>query len=475
MSRRVLVIGGGISGLTTAYFLVRDSREKAEDVDVRVVESSRRAGGTLGSEEVDGFVFERGPNGFLDGVPETIDLSRELGLEGDLLESSSQAKRRYLLKGGELRPLPSKPGEFLKTPLLSLKGRLRVLAECFQPRARSGHEDSVASFGRRRLGVEATEILLDPLVTGIYGGDVERVSFPSAFPRLAELERKHGSLTKAIWRRVRQRRRARRNRDGTSGQGDKAAGPLGMGGKLRSFRGGLETLGRALSEHLGERLSLKTTVDAVAAAGDSLEVTYRGGDKEVFDSVVVAVPAPRAAALFGSSHPDLCQALDTVPYASVAVLCLGYLRQDIEHALDGYGFLVPRNQGLRTLGMIWTSSIFPEHAPAGRVSLRVLVGGARDPEVVAKSAEDLLQLVVGEVGEVLGIRAEPVVQRVYRYTQGIPQYNVGHAARVQAIEKQRWRVPALYLTGNAYRGVGLNDCVRESQRISDDVLRRLCP
>ena len=460
MSRRVLVIGGGISGLSTAHFLVRDGGE----LDLRLVDGASRFGGTMGSDEVDGFLFERGPNGFLDNVPQTLELVKELGLESSLRHVPLEANTRYLLNRGQLKPLPTGLVQFLRSPLLSLRGRLRVLLEPFKSTGSPGREDSVASFGRRRLGVEATEIFLDSMVSGIYAGDIDRISMKSAFPRIVEMERKHGSLFRAMLARRKERR--------SSEEGKKAGGPTGPGGNLRSLRGGLEELVGALEERLGERARRDSPVETVAAAGSGIEVHYRGGEKELFDVVVVAVPTTRAAALFASSQPDLCQALETVPYAAVAVVCLGYRREDVEHPLDGYGFLIPRNQGLRTLGMIWTSSLFPEHAPPGTVSLRTLVGGARDPEAVSGTADELQELVRKELGEILGIRGEPIVKRVYRYTQGIPQYNLGHSERLQSVEKQRWKVPGLFLTGNAYRGIGINDCVRDGRRISEEVLRR---
>ena len=468
MSGRVLVIGGGISGLTTAHFLLRDG--EGEDVDVRLVEAATRPGGTMGSEEDGGFVFERGPNGFLDGVPETVDLVRELGLEGDLLDVAPGARARYIFRGGQLHALPTGPVEFLRSPLLSLRGRLRVLLEPFQGVGPPGREDSVAEFGRRRLGKEATEVLLDALVTGIYAGDVERLSLRSAFPRIAEMERRHGGLFRAL--RASRKARRRAGPGEAAGPGH-AAGPMGAGGQLRSLCGGLEQLTQALGERLGDRVALDSPAEALEPLKEGIEVTYRGGEKKGFDAVVVATPAPRASALFSSSQPDLCQALEAVSYAAVAVVCLGYAREDVAHPLAGYGFLIPRSEGLRTLGVIWTSSIFPAHAPPDTVSLRVLVGGARDPEAASATADELTEFVTRELGDILGIRGEPLVRRVYRYTQGIPQYNVGHAQRLQAIERQRWKLPGLFITGNAYRGVGVNDCVRESARVSQEVLRKL--
>jgi len=464
MAPRVLIIGGGITGLTTAHRLL----EAQPDLDVKVVEASPRFGGTMGTEIVDGFVFERGPNGFLDNVPQTLELARALGLGDRLLPSAPTAKNRYLLRKGRLHALPTSPLKLLTSSLLSVGGRLRTLCEPFKSRARPGTEDSVASFGRRRLGVEATSTFLDPLVTGIYAGDVERVSLQAAFPRLAALEREHGSLMKGTVAKARARRR--------TGEGSSSAGSAPSGGTLYSFEAGLEELVQALVHRLGDRVQLDASVEMVRPKGgksEEYEVVLR--DQTVLESpvVVAALPAPRAANFFSSWNHDLANALGEIPYAPVAVVCLGYKRSDVVNPLKGFGFLIPRDQGVRTLGVIWVSSIFPPHAPPKTASLRVLVGGARDPEVVGRSAERLTELVLGEMGPILGLKGEPVARRVYRYTQGIPQYNVGHAKRLRRIDGWLRQLPGLFLTGNAYRGVGINDCVAEAERVAGDVLAYL--
>jgi protoporphyrinogen/coproporphyrinogen III oxidase len=453
LTHRVVIAGGGITGLVTAHRLL----EKEPGLDVALLESAGRAGGNLGTEAVDGFVFERGPNGFTDVVPSTLDLARELGLGEKLIASSPLAKRRYLLKHGKLRPLPSGPLGLLASPLLSVGARMRLLLEPFHARAGTDMEESVAGFGRRRLGREATSTFLDPFVTGVYAGDVERLSMSSAFPRVAALEREHGSLFRGLLARAR-----RKGRDG--------APPGSLSGTLRSFRGGLEDLAGALESRLGGRARLRAPVEAVRRKGAGYDVVLRDGTSLAAGAVVAALPAPRAATLFSSWNADLSNALEEIPYAPVAVVCLGYPRDRVGHPLDGFGFLVPRSEGLRTLGAIWVSSIFPEHSPEGSVSLRVLLGGARDPEVVGLSEGDLRSLVLAEVGRVLGIRGEPVAWRVYRYPVGIPQYNIGHEKRLRRIDGWLRSLPGLFLTGNAYRGVGINDCVVEAGRVAEEVL-----
>ena len=483
---RVLVIGGGISALATAHGLLRADA----DVDLRLIEAGDALGGTMRTERVtaaDGstFLFERGPNGFLGNAPATLELVKELGLEDSLVTASPTAGKRYLWKDSDLCAMPRGPGEFLRTKLLSFRGRLRALSEPFRSAGPPGEDESIASFGRRRLGDEVVRRFLDPMVTGIWGGDVERLSLRSAFPRIASLEREHGSLVRGMKAKGRERRQLEAKH--RAGQGA-APPPSAFGAPLHSFREGLGELVAALERELGERLELGCAAVSVERAEDAgpdggWEVTLRDGRVIRSELLVVALPSPRAANLFAAAHPDLARALEAIPYAPIAVLCAAYRREHVAHPLDGYGFLVPRDEGLRTLGMIWTSSLFPDHVSSGPggaqsrgegpVSFRAMVGGAHDPEAVELSSEDVLALVERECGERMGLSGPPVAQRLYRYVQGIPQYNVGHQRRLDRIEDQLRSLPGVWLTGNAYRGVSMNDCIREGLEMSAEVLRRL--
>jgi oxygen-dependent protoporphyrinogen oxidase len=458
---RVLVIGGGISGLSTAHFLLRRLEEDGLEAEVALVEAAPRVGGVLGSDSVEGFVFERGPNGFLDNSPDTLDLVRDLELEASLRRAEATARDRFLLKDGKLHALPRGPLSFLRSPLLSVRGRLRALSEPFRAKGPPGEDESVATFGRRRLGREVVRTLLDPLVTGVYAGDVERLSIRSAFPRLYAMEREHGSLLGGL--------RAARRAQGHDRRSGPRRGSL-LGATLSSFDRGLETLSSALRRRLGARVRTEAPVESVRPGDGRFTVRLRDGRLEDAASVVVATPAGRAAGLLGARRPELARALEAIPYAPVAVVCLGYRRGDVAHPLEGYGFLIPRDQGLRTLGVIWTSSLFPEHAPAGCVSLRALVGGARDPDAVDLSVEELVDLVRRDVGPILGIAGAPLVSKVFRHATGIPQYTIGHGRRLERIEDERRAVPGLFLAGNAYRGIAVNDCIREARRVSAEVV-----
>jgi len=446
---RVIIIGGGISGLTAAHSLQHDF----PDIDFLLVESSRRLGGTLGSETVDGFVFERGANGFLDNVPHTLELARELGLDDKLRSAAPEAKSRFIYKKGKLHAVPTSPLSFLRSPLLSLRGRLSVLLEPFRKPPPGGGEDSVANFGRRRLGEEAMRTLLDPLVTGIYAGDIERLSLQSAFPRIAEMERSHGSLFQAM-RYKRKEQRAKSPDNSTKTQ------PA----KLWSFAGGMQDLVNCLRDKIGERARLEWRATSVRKDEKGFVIQGTNGDKETANAVILAVPSYAAASLFAGNDPETSRAFESIPHAPIAVICLGFPRGAVKNPLSGYGFLAPRDEGLRVLGSIFVSSIHPEHAPFGQVSLRCMIGGARDPNAINNSDDRLREMVLDELRPLLGLEGEPAPVRIYRYTRGIPQYNIGHRERLDRLERRLWDLPGLFITGNAYYGIGVNDCVLEGRK-----------
>ncbi|MBL04209.1 MAG: protoporphyrinogen oxidase [Planctomycetota bacterium] len=460
MSFDALVVGGGISGLSTAHFLLQHLRAaqpgEGPGPRVKVVEAAPRIGGSLGTEMVDGFLFERGPNGLLDNAPDTLDLIRALGIEKKLLPASPRSANRYLVRQGDLQPLPRSLGAFINTRALSLKGKLGLFLEPFRRRARGAADESVAEFGRRRLGQEVVDALLDPMVTGIYAGDVQALSMKSCFPRMVRLEQEHGSLVRGML-------------------GSRKKKALGAGSSspfsavLQSFEGGLQTLSGALSDAIGDRIETGRSVESARPSDEGWRVGFADGREETARSLVLSLPAWRAANLFSGPHSALGKELASISYSAVAVVCLGYRAEDVESDLDGYGFLVPAGEGLRTLGMIWTSSLFPDHAPEGHVSIRAMLGGVRSPEVVAKTDEELIDIVEREAGDVLGIQGHPVAQRIYRYEQAIPQYEVGHQARLGIIDKSLGALPGLFLTGNSYRGVSVNDCIREGRKTAKEV------
>ncbi len=466
--KRVVVVGGGISGLATAYRLAEGAKAAGLPLALTVLEAESRAGGKIVTERREGFTVEGGPNGFLDGKPETVRLARDLGLGERLLGSSDAARKRFVFRHGVLHALPESPPAFFRSQLMSLRGRLRILAEPFIPPAPPDVDESLAEFGRRRLGAEAVDALLDPMVSGVYAGDPNRLSVWACFPRIKELERDHGSLIRALLAVQRARRKAIASGQTVATGG----GPSGPSGKLTSFAEGTQLLVDTLATALGERVRVAAPVrDITRGEADAYQVHLDAGERLDADAVVLACPAYATAEILATIAPAASLAAREIGYSPAVVVALGFERAAVQHPLDGFGFLIPRSERRRILGSLWTSSIYPGHrAPDGRILLRTIVGGARNPELAGLAPDELVKLVRAELRDILGIAAEPVFHEVFAWPVAIPQYDVGHRERVARVEHGLAHLRGLFVTGNAYRGVAINDCTREAESAAARVL-----
>jgi oxygen-dependent protoporphyrinogen oxidase len=464
---RIVIVGAGISGLSVAYRL----QERLPAADIIVLERDDRPGGTAWTVREQGFQVEIGPNGFLDSKPSTLELCRAIGLGDRLIAASAAAsKNRFLFLGDKLRALPGGVGAFLKTDLLSWRGKVALLLERFRPpAAEPSRDESIAAFARRRAGKEAA-LLADALVTGIYAGDPEVLSLAACFPRIAELERQHGSVIKGLARTARERRR----------HGPAQNKPYERGGAMWSFREGL----RLMSETLAGALR-QPPVKGVAVRGLRREpagmpagmpacwsVLGDGRDQWSADAVVLACPAYQQAALLSEVDAELAERVAQIAYNRVAVVALGYRRADVPHPLDGFGFIAPQHLRRDVLGVQWCSSIYPERAPEGAVLLRAMCGGWQRAEVVSWDDDRLLASLRAELRLALGIVAAPIYHKIIRWDRAIPQYHVGHRARLAWIDERLTRHPGLHLAGNAYRGVALNDCTEQGTLLADAICRR---
>jgi len=451
----IAIVGAGISGLSLAFEL------RGRGAEVLVLEASPRVGGTIRSSTEQGFLTEAGPNGFLDREPATRALAASLGLTDRMRKADPAAKRRFIFTRGALREVPSSPGAFLKSDILPLGARLRVAGELFSRRARDPEDETLAAFARRHLGRTATSVLVDAMQAGIFAGDPEKLSLAAVFPKMRELERDHRSLILAMIRLQRQRK-------GTA-VATETAGP---GGTLCSFEGGLETLTRALAERLGPAVRLSTEVRAISRSGKrwQLQVSSAGRTEAIAaEQLVLAIPSYVAARLLQPIDGALASELEAIAYAPICVVHLGYPRA--EPAIpDGFGFLVPAQERLRILGAIFISSIFPWRSEGRRSLLTCMVGGARQPELFGLEESELVGAVRQDLERALGLAAAPSFFQIARWPRGIPQYNAGHLARLRRIDDAVSRLPGLTLTGNAYRGVGLNDCVRTSTALASSLL-----
>lgn len=449
--KKIVIAGAGISGLTLAFRLLQ------KGLDVTVIEADNRAGGKIWSDRVDGFLCERGPNGFLDNKPKTLALCGDLGVEP--VRSNENSKKRYIFSGNKLNALPESPPAFIKSDLLSWGGKLRLLLELNAPKGPP--DETVADFILRRLGREALEKLIDPMCSGIYAGDPYRMSISSCFPRIKELEQEYGSLIKALFKIRREKKREAKSHEAAK----VSAAP---GGTLTSFFGGAQTLTDALAEKVGGALKTGAAVQGITRENPGYQI-FTSSETIRADIVVLATPAYVSANILEDFDADIANMLSAIPYPHVSVVCLGYRKENVAHNLNGFGFLVPHREERKILGTLWDSSVFPNRASEGHALLRTMVGGAQYPEMAMLEDNKIIDTVFSELNEILGLKTEPDMVRIYRWEKAIPQYLLGHGKLLDGIDDRMRQYTGLYLTGNSYRGIGINDCVENSERLAREI------
>ena len=453
---RIVVVGGGIAGLSTAWAV----RWRDPSAHLLVLERGARTGGNIRTEYVDGYTCEGGPDGFLDNAPDTLRLVRQIGLERRLLPSQDAARKRYIFRKGRLHQVPLSPHDMITSRLLSAVGKLRLLCEPFSRRP-SDSDESIHDFAARHIGEEAASVLVESMVSGIFAGDAHALSLRACFPKMWEMESRYGSLVRAMIATRRQRKAT-----------DTPGGPAGT---LTSFVTGMTELVDALTAALAESVRTGTRVLNVRRdpETDGWSVLTTAGHLEA-DVVILAGPAAESSEFLRTFDPRLARELDDIPTAPVAVLALGYDAASVG-PLDGFGFLVPRCEGIRTLGALWETSIYPNRAPEGKALLRVILGGARDREAVTLSDEELLQIVRQDLETTMGLTAVPAFVKITRHPRGIPQYERGHLARLARIDALAAMHRGLFLAGNSYRGVSMNSCIAEADRIAEAALASAVP
>jgi oxygen-dependent protoporphyrinogen oxidase len=444
----VVVVGGGIAGLSAAFALQEAGR------DVLLLEAGPRLGGVIRTEMVDGFVIEAGPDAILAQKPEGLALCRALGLADRLVPTTPRQQTVFVLRDGRLHSLPegmmlavpTRILPFLRSRLFSWPGKLRMGLDLFLPRRACDADESIASLLRRRFGREAVDRLGEPLMAGIHAGDPEQLSIRATFPRFVDLERRHRSLIRGMW--------ASRPR------GAATAAPA-----FYSLTGGLGEIVDAVRRRLpAYAVRLGARVKGVRREAGRFAIKLADGSWLRTESVILAVPAPAAAPLLAEMSPEAGLLLQTVPFASSATVALGYRREDVAHPLDGYGMLVPRGEGLRTSACSFVSSKFPGRAPEGHVLLRAFLGGARDPDLLQLTDAELAALARREMRDVLGLRGSPVLERVYRWPRATPQMTVGHLERMNRLDRIVEGLPGLLLTGAGLHGAGLPDAIADGGR-----------
>ncbi len=461
--RRIAVIGAGTAGLAAAYEL----RQRAPGVEVVVYDPAARVGGKIVTVRRGGYVIEHGPDGFITNKPGTLGFIERIGLKDQLMPTNEAGRQALVVRRGKLVPIPlgfqllgpSQWWSFLRSPLLSPRGKLRVMCEPFVKARRDAGDESLASFITRRFGRELLDRLVQPLAGGIYTADPAELSMRCTFGRFVELERKHGSVTLGL-------RRALKKQHAAKASGARYS-------LFASFRDGMDTLPERLADLIGrECLRLNCAVIAVAPTGDGRwRVTDANGDERVFDALVAACTAPVMGKLLQPVDGSIAQRLAGIPHSSSAVATLCYRVDQFARPLDAFGFVVPAVERRPIIAGSFTSVKYAHRAPAGRVLIRVFLGGALDESMLANDDDGLIDIAQRELAELMGASGEPEVALVTRWASAMPQYTVGHAERVAVLRGALGALPPLELVGIAYDGVGIPDTINSGLAAADRLLR----
>jgi oxygen-dependent protoporphyrinogen oxidase len=469
----VTIIGGGIAGLATAFYLQQKSRETGASIDYTLIERRPRFGGKITTQYEDGFVIEGGPDSFITQKPWGTQLCRDLGISERVIPTNDHRRNVYVLKKGKLRAFPGGfrlaiPTEFVPfalTTLISPWGKLRMGMDLFIPPRQEQGDESLADFFRRRLGNEAVDTIAGPMMGGIYTADPEQLSIQSTFPMFVEMERKYGSLIKAM--------QAGKKKRAAAGHphGQKNGKPPAM---FTSLQGGMNELIQTLVSRLDGDVRPGYGVARVEHQAPGFKIFFDDPDTPPLttDAVILAVPAFIAAGLVGNMAPDLAEKLNQIRYVSTANISLAYRYSDVRphHDLNGFGFMIPKSENRSILACTWTSTKFNYRVPEDGALIRVFVGGDGREHLLDLPDEELVSLARTELADIMGLTAEPVTQRIFRWRQGNPQYDVGHLDRVGEMEALAERFPGLYLTGSAFRGIGIPDCVKSALNTIEQVL-----
>ncbi|MEJ5250682.1 MAG: protoporphyrinogen oxidase [Armatimonadota bacterium] len=464
----VVIVGGGITGLSAAYYLQRLRQQAGTPLRITLVEAEEHLGGKVGTVHQEGFLIDTGPDSFLAQKPWAVQLCRELGMEGEIISPS--ARKFFMLIRGRLHAVPhelvslvpSRPQALWKATFISPWGKLRASLEGFVPAQRDVEDESLGAFMRRRFGKEFAVKFAEPLMAGVHAGHPDRLSMAAVYPMYWEMERKYGSITRGLLQLRRQRQSGKGSPHSTS--------------PFVALRYGMGSLVERLTQSLKEvDIRLSTTVTGIAPQNDgTVMVQFERGDPVQATAAILTTPAYTTAGWLQPYAPDAARLLNAIPYASTAVVSLAYRREAVEHPLDGSGFLVPRTEPLPITGCTWSSSKWEGRAPDGNVLLRVFIGYAGADQIVEQQWDDLLARMAHDALQpLLGIKEEPTMVQVNRWLKAMPQYEVGHLKRLQQVEQALADYPSILLAGSAYRGVGVPDCVKQGKECAEQAWQRV--
>ncbi len=461
--KRLVIVGSGIAGLAAAYFVLEKAKKIGESIHLHLLDEKDRVGGCILTEKVNGFVIEGGPDCFLYEKPWALALCEKLGL-GDRILNTNENRRIFILSNGKLHELPegfmlmvpTSFTPFIKSSLISWPGKIRMAMDLFIPKKKSDEEESLADFVRRRLGEEALEKIAEPLVAGIHAGTPETMGLGSTFPRFIQMEKEYGSLIRGML--------ARRK---MALQWQKRGGPKRT--MFLSLKDGLGEWVDSLREKIGkERISLKKKVVGLRRTEEGdYDIQLSDGTSLETDSIILATPSFITAKIVEEMDSKLSEILLTIPYVSSATVSLAYHRSQIHHPMDAFGFIIPRSEKRKIMASTWTSVKFNYRAPEDHVLLRVFVGGVNNEQLVDLDDDEMLRMIQEELKDIMDVEGDPILTRIYRWEKSMPQYLVGHLEKVARIEERTNLQPGLFLTGCAYKGIGISDSVHDAEIVAE--------
>lgn len=442
---KIAIIGGGISGLATAFYIAK----ARPDIEIILFEKEEKLGGKMKTQEVEDFLFEAGSNGFLSNKPDTLELVKQSGCDDILIRSHDSARKRFIYKDF-LCPLPESPKAFLLSPLISFPGKVRVACEFFVPPKKDNSDETLQAFGYRRVGKEMSDVFLDAMVAGIFASTPNKISVNAAFPAVVKLEQEYGGLFR-----------------GMLAKKKKEAGP---GGVLMSFEKGVSQFIDRLSNAF--KIEIKTNCSVETLEIKETKYSVKANHQEMlFDKVILSIPAFECAHLLQNIDASIAAQLRNIEYSPISIVGFGY--NDLAHDLEGFGLLTTTSAQKEILGVLWDSSIFNNRAPLNKKSVRVMIGGQRNPTLALKSDAELIEIAKKGIQETMAVSTAPDVIFVERYEKGIPNYTVGHNAKMTKLFDEIKEYKGLYLSSNAYFGVGLNDCVSNSKKCAHKVVEEI--
>jgi oxygen-dependent protoporphyrinogen oxidase len=472
MTRRIIIVGGGIAGLTAAHRVIELKHEKGIALELVLLEASDRLGGSIVTERVDDFLVEAGPDSFITEKPWALRLCERLNLTSRLIPTNAAFNKLYIVRGGKLQKVPdgflllapTRFWPFIRTPIFSWLGKLRIAAELVLPRGDSDRDESLASFVRRRFGEEVLIRVAQPLIGGIYAADPERLSLDATMPRFKEMERHCRSVVWSMWR-----EQKGRNRKAQPGSGARW-------GLFVSLAEGMQELVDGIASQLPAgtvRLNTRVTSLERGTAGAAWHVTTANLESFEGDAVILASPAYQSAEILRCIEPDTADELSKIQYASTGTVTLAYRQSDFPRSLDSFGFVVPAIENRKIMACTFSSLKFAGRAPQGHILLRAFIGGSLQPHLFEDDDETMERNVRQELSSLLGVEAQPFFCRIWRHPLSMPQYYLGHRRLTDRIENRMHAVPGLALAGSAYRGVGISDCVHSGEEAAEKVIASL--